>query len=393
MRVGIVMLGLGYVLSQFYRAFLAVLAPVLGADIGVTPAELADASGLWFLVFALMQIPVGLALDAGGPRRTTALLLGVCGGGGAALFALAQGPGLISVAMVLIGIGCSPVLMAAFYIFARLFTPAVFGTLAGLMIGIGSLGNLGAALPMSLAVEAFGWRETVAGLAVLTLLAAAGIWRWVQDPPRVVPQAGDGSFLDVLRAPALWAIFVMLFVGYVPAAGIRGLWAGPYFAQVFGSDAAQIGIITLIMGMAMVVGNIAYGPLDRVFGTRKWVVLVGNLLGTGCLVALWWQPAPGLWTACALIAAVGLLGVSFPLLMAHGRAFFPPHLVGRGVTLLNLFGIGGVGVFQMLSGRVHTAALSDAATPAAAFGTLFGFFALVLAAGCLVYAFSRDRLD
>ena len=40
--------------------------------------------------------------------------------------------------MVLIGIGCSPVLMASYFIFARQFSPAVFGTLAGVIIGIGS---------------------------------------------------------------------------------------------------------------------------------------------------------------------------------------------------------------------------------------------------------------
>ena len=41
-----------YVLSQFYRAFLAVLSPDLGRDLGATPGDLALASGLWFLAFA-----------------------------------------------------------------------------------------------------------------------------------------------------------------------------------------------------------------------------------------------------------------------------------------------------------------------------------------------------
>jgi hypothetical protein len=67
--------------------------------------------------------------------------------------------------------------------------------------------------------------------------------------------------------------------------------------------------------------------------------------------------------------------------------------VGRGVTLLNLFGIGGVGLFQVISGRVHTAATATATGPAEVYGTLFGFFALVLTAGCAVYALSRDRTD
>lgn len=391
MRLGIAALVLGYVLSQFYRAFLAVLTPVLAKDIGASPGDLANASGLWFLTFALMQVPIGFALDAYGPRRTASVLLALGGGGGALVFATASTSGTIALAMALIGVGCAPVLMSAFYIFARSFSPAVFGTLAGILIGVGSLGNLGAALPLSLAVEAFGWRGTVVGLAIITLTAAVAIWHFVQDPPKAVAQAGDGGLLDVLRQPAVWLICVMLLVNYVPSGAIRGLWIGPYFAQVHGADTALIGTMTLIMAMAMVLGNFAYGPLDRWFGTRKWGVLGGNLAGVVCLMALWANPAPGLWAAAALIAAVGFFGMSFPLLMAHGRAFFPPHLVGRGVTVLNLFGIGGVGVFQVISGRVHHAAIGP--DPALTFGTLFGFFALVLGAGCLAYAFSRDRVD
>ena len=131
MRAGIVCLILGYALSQFYRAFLAVLTQVLTAELGATAEDLAAASGLWFLAFALMQIPVGEALDRIGPRRTTAVLLVIGGAGGAAVFATAGGPGGIKLAMVLIGIGCAPVLMASYYIFARVYPPAVFGTLAG----------------------------------------------------------------------------------------------------------------------------------------------------------------------------------------------------------------------------------------------------------------------
>ena len=63
MRATLIILTFAYVLSQFYRAFLAVLAAPLQADIGATAAQLSAASGYWFLTFALMQIPVGWALD------------------------------------------------------------------------------------------------------------------------------------------------------------------------------------------------------------------------------------------------------------------------------------------------------------------------------------------
>ena len=76
MRAGIAFLVAGYTLSQFYRAFLAVLTPALKTDIGATASDLAISLGLWFLTFALMQIPVGIALDRIGPRRTASVLLG-----------------------------------------------------------------------------------------------------------------------------------------------------------------------------------------------------------------------------------------------------------------------------------------------------------------------------
>ncbi len=389
MRAGLVSLIVGYVLSQFYRAFLAVLAPVLAVDLGATPEALASASGWWFLTFAAMQLPVGWALDRVGPRMTTAGLMAV-GAVGAAVMATAQGAGAINLAMALIGAGCAPVLMASYFLFARLFPPASFGTMAGIVIGIGSLGNLAASVPLTAAVEAIGWRGTMWGLAALTLLTALSVLVFLRDPPRA---AGGqrGSVLDLLAMPALWPVLVMMAACYAPAAGLRGLWAGPWFAAVHGASAVEIGHVTLVMGLAMVAGNFAYGPLDRMLGTRKWVVFGGNGLMVLCLLALASAPAAEGWTPVLLLAGVGFFGASFPMVMAHGRAFLPAHLTGRGVTLINLFGIGTAGVMQMITGRIYAAIPPE--PPAAPFAALFLFYAALTGVGLLVYLMSQDRTD
>jgi predicted MFS family arabinose efflux permease len=389
MRAGIAILVLGYVLSQFYRAFLAVLAPLLSDAIGADAADLSRASGAWFLAFALMQVPVGWALDKIGPRLTASVLLALGGGGGALMFALAGAPVDIVAAMVLIGIGCSPVYMASLYIFARSYSPAVFATLAAGLIGIGSLGNLAGSAPLAMAAAAFGWRQTVFGLAVLTLFTALAILALVRDPPKAEGN-GRGSLLDLLAMPALWPILAIMAVHYAPPVGIRGLWIGPYFADVFGADAALIGRATLIMALAMIVGNFAYGPLDRLVGTRKWVILPGNLLATGALFSLWAWPDASVSLSIALLAALGLFGASFGVVMAHGRALFPAHLAGRGVTLLNLFGIGGAGLMQVATGRIFSA---TSGPPAEAYSTIFLTFGITLLAGCIVYLWSQDRTD
>ncbi|MFN3972040.1 MAG: MFS transporter [Gemmobacter sp.] len=385
---GIAALIAAYVLSQFYRAFLAVMAPALTAELGATPEHLASASGVWFLTFALMQIPVGVALDRFGPRRTASIIFAAGGAGGALAMALATSPLGITLALGLIGVGCAPVLMASYYVFARIYPAAVFGTLAGAMIGIGSMGNIAASLPLAWAMQAIGWRGTMLALAGVSLAIALAVALLLRDPPRV-PGGQRGSLLDLLRIPAIWLILPMMAVNYVPAAALRGLWAGPYMADVFGADAAGIGQATLVMGLAMVVGNFAYGPLDRVLGTRKWLIVGGNLCMVAALLALWALP-PGQAQSVALLSAVGLFGASFPMMMAHGRAFLPPHLVGRGVTLFNFFALGTVGAAQIVTGRLHAAVTGP---PEAPYAALFLFFALATLAGLAVYLFAPDRTD
>ena len=392
MRTGFAVLVAAYMLSQFYRAFLAVLSVPLARDIGASPDDLATASGLWFLTFAAMQIPVGAALDRIGPRRTAAVLLALGGAGGVAVFALASTPAHVSMAMALIGVGCSPVLMASYYIIARTQSAAVFATLAGAIIGIGSLGNIAGAAPLAWAVATWGWRETLWALCAVTLCIAILIQMTVQDPQRV-QSAQRGSVWDVLKLPALWPVLAITLVAYAPAGGLRGLWAGPYTQDVFGADETTVGMVTLVMGLSMVAGSFVYGPLDRLLGTRKWVILGGNAIVVLALLVLWAVPAQGLWTAAALLAVVGLAGASYPMIVAQGRAFIPEHLMGRGVTLINLFSIGGVGLMQLVTGRLHLAATEAGAAPGETYGRIFAAFALTLAFGLAVYLFARDRTD
>jgi predicted MFS family arabinose efflux permease len=395
MRAGFAALILAYVFSQFYRAFLAVLAPVLATDIGATASDLAFASGVWFAAFAAMQIPVGHALDSLGPRRTCGWLFALAALG-AAVFATAAGPGAVALAMALIGAGCSAVLMASLYIFARVYPPSVFASLSGLVIGAGSAGNIASAAPMAWVVETVGWRASLWGLAAVSLLTALAVLAFVRDPERVAaPEGGLRiGFGAVLRRPALLLLVPLTLTHYAPAAGVRGLWAGPYLAEVFGLDPVGIGNVTLAMGIAMILGTLAYGPLDRLLGTRKGVLLGGNLLLVAALLLLWSRPDGGLVTAVALLCAVGFFGMSFPLMVAHGRSHFPPHLAGRGVTFLNLLAIGGAGLAQMASGRIAAAAAAAApAEPTAPYAAIFLFFAALTFAGCLVYLFADDRLD
>lgn len=384
LSIGIVSLVLAYVLSQFYRAFLAVLTPVLGTELGALPGDLALSSGLWFVAFALMQIPVGRMLDRIGPRLTVALLLGLAGGAGAAVFALAQAPWHLHLAMALLGVGCAPALMGSYYIIAREYPAAAFGALAGMIVGFGSLGNILGASPLVWAIEAFGWRATMWGLGMATIAVALLIAATVRDPASLGDDHPQGSLAEVLRIRALWFIMPLFFVNYAASAAIRGLWAAPYLESVFGADTALIGQATLAMGIAMIAGNFMVGPMVRLVGSLRQTILAFTFVAILVMAGLVLLPGASLGLAVAALAMVGLAGAGYALLMAHGRSFLPPHLLGRGVTFLNMVSVGGVGVMQFASRPVFQAA-AGAYAPPQAFAMLFGFFLIPLAMGFALY--------
>ena len=389
---GIGALAVAYVLSQFFRSFLAVIAPELSADVGATSAELGTVSGAWFLSFAAMQIPVGLALDRIGPRRTASVVFALGAGGGAALFAAAQSTWGLIASMVLIGAGCAPAMVASLYIFARSFDPARFAFLASTLVAVGTaFGNLGAAAPLAWAVEAYGWRTSMAGLSVASGAVALLAYALLRDPPRAEVQAGDGGLKELLaipRLPGFWPILVLVAATYIAPAGIRGLWAGPWFAEVHGLGVAEIGDLTTLMALGMAAGAFLYGPMDRWLNTRKWVNVAGN--GTCALLCLTLAALPGAGVAAgaAFFIAIGAIGSTYGVVLAHGRALLPQHLVGRGVTLLTFLSMSGVGLAQTATG-----ALADrfgAEDPAAGFAAVFWFYGAAVGAATLLYLASRD---
>lgn len=378
-----------YVLSQFYRAFLAVIAPEFSHELGLDPQTLANLQGFWIAGFVVMQFPVGWALDTIGPRRTISSLMALAVVG-AALFARAASALELYIAMALIGIGCSAIYMGAIFYFGRVYPPGRFAFFNSTLLGLGAAGNLLAASPMGWAASAIGWRAAMAIIAGATAVSALSIVLLVRDPPRVVSHGATGlwrGIVSVFSLRGLWPLLPITAVSYSVLLAERGLWAGPYFSQVHGLNAIERGNAILAMAAAMSLGALAYGPLDRLFGTRKWIVVAGNTATAAAFLALGSLDL-SVSAATAVIAAIGFFGINYGVLMAHGRAFFPDHLLGRGITAMNVLFIGGAGVLQPISGAYMNAMLGDPA--ATAFARLHMSFGVLLLLALGVYVFSRE---
>lgn len=397
MRTFVVLL-LAYVLSQFFRAFLAIIAENLSRDVGLDARQLGDVSAIWFASFAFAQFPVGAALDRFGARLTIAgfMILAVVG---AAWFATVSTFAEALAAMALIGVGCAPVLMGSLYVFGRAYPPERFAMLASLMIGLGSTGNLLGAAPLAWAVAAFGWRASLLAIAGVTAVSCILVATLLREPPRPASRFGDATgqatgttgLVDLLRIRALWLMVPLTLVGYAVVIAIRSLWIAPYLQLTHGFDPAARGEAALAMAACMSVGALAYGPIERIIGNAKATVVVGSLLTALPLVALGLFGHASGTVAVLMFAAIGAFGMTYGILMAHARAFFPADALGRGVTLLNFVFIAGAGVVQWISGRFVKSATEAGWPPAETFSLLHLGFGIALAAATAVYAFAPLR--
>lgn len=307
--------------------------------------------------------------------------------GGAGLFALAQSYAMLLIGMAAIGLGCSSVFMGGLYVIGRSNPPERFAALSSLLIGLGSLGNLAGATPLAMAVASIGWRASIGIIAAATAVCVLLIALVLRDPPasdRPVAASLRANFATILRLRPLWPMLPLVLVSYAVVQGERSLWIGPFFGDVYGFDAVARGAAALWMALAMTLGSFAYAPVNRLLGSAKTTVIAGSA-ATVVVFALLGTLPLGSDAALALVCALGAAGITYVILMSHGRLFFPEHLLGQGVTFLNFLFIGGVVLVQALSGAFVKAALAAGQPPGEVYRWLHSGFALVLALALLVY--------
>ena len=68
----------GYTVSQFLRTSIGVLSPSLMNDFNINPNNMGLLGGVFFLSFALFQIPAGILIDRYGPRNVMTIYNYLC---------------------------------------------------------------------------------------------------------------------------------------------------------------------------------------------------------------------------------------------------------------------------------------------------------------------------
>jgi len=332
---------LGYLVSYLFRGVNIGFGPYLTQELNLSAADLGSLTSLYFLGFALMQLPAGLFLDTWGPRRVNALML-LLAAAGTLVYGLSDSlPGLMA-GRLLIGAGVCVCLGAAFQALAQTFPLARLPMVNGLVMAVGGLGGVLVGSPLSWLLERSSWQSVSVGLAFFTLTVAALIWfgapregaRHRSTPTLAEQWRGTRALLRDARYWRLVSLPVMTGGAFY---GVQSLWVRPYLIEVNGLDAAHAAGLVSLLGFAMMGGNVGLGAMARRM-ERMGLGLYG--FGGACMVLFLLTQALIMMRApippALLWICYGAFGSANILVYALLAGEFPPELLGRVASTTNL---------------------------------------------------------
>jgi MFS family permease len=328
---------LGHYLSCLMRTVNAMLAPQLVAALGLTPGQLGLLTSAFFFAFALVQLPVGMALDRWGPRRVQPALLLVAATGA---LAFAGGHTFVQLmwARAIIGLGLGGCFMSAVKAISTWIAPARLPSVHGYLIAVGGLGAASATLPVRLALHYTDWRGLFIGLG-LAAAAIALLIRLLSPAPPPAPGAPltRQAVLDVYRHPAFRETAALVLVPHTVFFGMQGLWIGRWLNDVARFADAAVAYL-LYLGMAAIIfGAIFVGMVTEWAGRRGVRPLTVAAAGIALFIAVQLGfvigYAPSYQLLSVLFTLVGTItGIEYAIVAQS----MPPALTGRAATCLNL---------------------------------------------------------
>jgi MFS family permease len=354
---------LAYVVAVLHRTSLGVAGLDAADRFGASAGTLSSFTVLQLLVYAGLQIPVGMLLDRIGPRWM------IAGGalvmaGGQALMAFSTGLGPAILARVLVGAGDAMTFISVLGLVTVWFAPRRIPVVTQLTGLLGQLGQVLSAVPLAALLHGPGWTAAFGSAAALGVLSAVLALAVLRDGPahgkgaapsaafrlREVARNLAGAWRHPGTRLGMWAHFTTQFASNTFVL----MWGYPYLVSGQGmSPAAASALLTVFVFAAIVAGPVIGGLVSRHPMRRSWLVLgiIGLITASWTATLAVPPPAPG-WLLTVLVLCLALGGPGSMIGFDYARSFNPPGRLGTASGIVNAGGFTGALVSILLVGLV-----------------------------------------
>ena len=360
-----------YVVAVLHRTSLGVAGLDAQVRFDVGAGALASFAVLQLLVYAALQVPVGLLLDRFGSLR---LIVGgaLVMAAGQALMAFADGVTGAVLARVLVGAGDAMTFISVLRLVPQWFPARRVPVVTQLTGLVGQLGQVLSAVPLAALLAGAGWSTAFVSAAAAGVFVAILALVALRDSPQQRIASGDALTMSRLGADlanawrhpgtrlGLWSHFTAQFPGTVFAL----IWGYPFLVAGEGlSRGAASGLLTLFVLTGMAAGPLIGVLVQRHPLRRSWLVLgiiAANALGWGLVLA--WPGRAPLAVLVVLVLALALGGPGSMIGFEFARTFNPPNRLGTATGIVNVGGFVASLVAILLIGLILDARTGGQAT-------------------------------
>lgn len=305
---------------------------------------LATFSVVQLVVYAGLQIPVGILVDRWGPRAMIT--------GGAALMVIGQlllamadsvGSGLVG--RFFVGAGDAMTFVSVMRLLPNWFSGHRIPMLTQATGMVGQLGQLLSLIPFVALLHLWSWTPAFLSLAAFSVLGLVLALVLVRNGPRVaevpaVPTRARTLLSVAWKEPGtrlgFWTHFTTQFTANV----FLLTWGYPFLVSGQGiSPATASGLLSIFVVVALVAAPILGAAVARHPHRRSAIAfnVIGMIALMWLVVILWPGPAP-MWLLIILIVCIATGGPASMIAFDFVRTFNPSHVIGTGTGIVNVGG-------------------------------------------------------
>lgn len=387
----LIVVSAAYFWTNFHRLSMAVLAPYLMEDMGITTAQTGTLGSIMFLMYGLTQIPFGIIADKFGSKKLVISCI-ILTAIGTYIFGHADNYTQLLIGRLITGLAVSGIYVPSLSMMRGWFDIREYSSYLGIFLAIGNIGAVLATTPFEILLSNFGIVNVYNVFALITLLISIASFFLYEKPINIKKSRkadkdnqSPKEFYVFLAAVCL---FGLLYTG--ARQSFQSLWGATYYISVFNYSVRTSSLLLMVFSIAGIFVTPIIGVLASKIGSYKTLVLMALATAT-VWILLGLTPANSPIYITGLMAF--LIGAVNNSTMQNAFTvlgnYASPNQRSLTSAIFNTANFFGGAAYTQILGIVFEGVEMSHGT----FLIVFVIYAALIALGILVVSFAKKRLN
>lgn len=340
----------------------SVMIPQLMKTYKIDVIKIGVLTSSFFYTYIVMQIPAGILVDLWGPRRIIKVSFLFCSIA-IGWFAFSHHFWEGQLSRMAMGLTTAPAIICAFCLGSRWFKPSLFTLIVAFTEFLALVGGVIGEGGLAKAVITFGWRETMIGVAVISLFMTFLSLFIIHDFPNHDQPLHDGisfkesmkatgkSFIKILSIKPLWinGLYAGLVFAIFPA--FAALWGIPYFQNRYNIPVDLSALLASTYFIGGCIGTLVLGWISVYMIKRRPIIIWGTFIAFILSLSIIYIPHIPLPIMFVLMLVFGFFCSTYAISFALADTFVTHKNKGVAMGFTNMLCIiFGAPLFQPLIG-------------------------------------------